>query len=221
MGVDLVGRFSAVRDGRALLSGGLRNVLSLADLKLGRLLDTFDGWARAGGRDAEVGPPERFAPTRVPEAAPWQLDLRGGQLRTIVWATGFRPDYRWLDVPVLDPKGRLRHDGGVVDSPACTRWACPCCDGAGPPSSTASSGTRGRSSTTSPGTWRRLPGADRQEPDRRPGATAGRPARRAPGWRRPGPPTWRPTRTSRRWPGPPGTAPARRWSAGRRCSARG
>ncbi|GAB3511412.1 NAD(P)/FAD-dependent oxidoreductase [Phytohabitans suffuscus] len=117
MGVDLVGRFSAVRDGRALLSGGLRNVLSLADLKLGRLLDTFDGWARAGGRDAEVGPPERFAPTRVPEAAPWQLDLRGGQLRTIVWATGFRPDYRWLDVPVLDPKGRLRHDGGVVDSP--------------------------------------------------------------------------------------------------------
>jgi putative flavoprotein involved in K+ transport len=33
-----------------------------------------------------------------------------------VWATGFRPDYSWLDVPVLDAKGRLRHDGGLVDS---------------------------------------------------------------------------------------------------------
>ena len=35
----------------------------------------------------------------------------------MVWATGYRPDYRWLDVPVLDAKGRLRHDGGVVDAP--------------------------------------------------------------------------------------------------------
>ena len=34
-----------------------------------------------------------------------------------MWATGFRPDYSWLDVPVLDRKGRLRHDGGVVDAP--------------------------------------------------------------------------------------------------------
>ena len=34
-----------------------------------------------------------------------------------MWATGFRPDYRWLDVPVVDAKGQLRHDGGVVESP--------------------------------------------------------------------------------------------------------
>ena len=32
-------------------------------------------------------------------------------------ATGFRPDYSWFDVPVLDRKGLIRHDGGVVDSP--------------------------------------------------------------------------------------------------------
>jgi len=46
-----------------------------------------------------------------------QLDLRSGRIRTIVWATGFRPDYSWLDVPVLDTKAQLRHEGGVVDSP--------------------------------------------------------------------------------------------------------
>ena len=39
MGVELVGRLAAVRDGRALFSGGLRNVCSLADLKLERLLE--------------------------------------------------------------------------------------------------------------------------------------------------------------------------------------
>ena len=117
MGVELVGRWAAVRDGLALFSGGLRNVFSLADLKMERLLDTFDEWARTHGRGAEVDPPERFAPTRVPDSARLQLDLRSGEIRTIVWATGFRPDYRWLDVPVIDAKGHLRHEGGVVESP--------------------------------------------------------------------------------------------------------
>jgi putative flavoprotein involved in K+ transport len=117
MGVELVGRWAAVRDGRALFSGGLRNMFSLADLKMNRLLGTFDEWARTSGYDAEVGPPERFAPTRVPSSARLQLDLGRGEIRAIVWATGFRPDYGWLDVPVVDAKGQLRHDGGVVDSP--------------------------------------------------------------------------------------------------------
>jgi putative flavoprotein involved in K+ transport len=117
LGVELVGRWAAVRDGRALFSGGLRNVFALADLKLERLLDSFDAWAESSGRAAELGPPERFAPTRVPAAPRWQLDLGNGEIGAIVWATGARPDYRWLDVPVLDDKGRLRHDGGVVDSP--------------------------------------------------------------------------------------------------------
>ncbi|HEX9035187.1 MAG TPA: NAD(P)-binding domain-containing protein [Streptosporangiaceae bacterium] len=117
MGVELVGRWAAARDGRALFSGGLRNVFSLADLKMRRLLDTFDKWALAHGRDAEVDPPERFAPTRVPESTRLQLDLESGEIRAIVWATGFRPDYQWLDVPVVDAKGQLRHDGGVTGSP--------------------------------------------------------------------------------------------------------
>jgi putative flavoprotein involved in K+ transport len=116
-GVELVGRWAAVRDGRALFSGGLRNMFSLADLKLGRLLDTFDEWALAQGCEAAIKAPERFARTRVPESARLQLDLRSGEIATIVWATGFRPDYRWLDVPVVDAKGQLRHEGGVVDSP--------------------------------------------------------------------------------------------------------
>ena len=49
MGVELVGRLAAVRDGRALFSGGLRNLFALADLKMERLLDTFDEWARING----------------------------------------------------------------------------------------------------------------------------------------------------------------------------
>jgi putative flavoprotein involved in K+ transport len=113
-GVEIVGKLAAVRDGRALFSGGLANQLALADLKMERLLDTFDGWARDSNVDSEVGPVERFAPTRAPPSTRLSLDLRSGEIRTIVWATGYRPDYRWLNVPVLTPKAELRHDGGVV-----------------------------------------------------------------------------------------------------------
>ena len=35
----------------------------------------------------------------------------------MVWETGFRPDYGWLDAPVIDAKSQLYREGGVVDSP--------------------------------------------------------------------------------------------------------
>jgi putative flavoprotein involved in K+ transport len=116
LGVKLVGRWAAVRDGKALFSGGLNNQFTLADLKMNRLLDTFDAWARENGRDSETAPPERFEPTRTPETT-LELNLESGEIRSILWATGFRPDYSWLHAPVLDRKGRLLHDGGIVNAP--------------------------------------------------------------------------------------------------------
>jgi len=113
-GVELVGRLAAVRDGKALFSGGLRNQFALADLKMERLLDTFDEWAQAQTDGTDAGPVERFEPTRMPASSRLSVDLASGEIKTIVWCTGFHPDYRWLHVPVVDAKGYLRHDGGVV-----------------------------------------------------------------------------------------------------------
>ena len=117
IGVKLVGRFAGINGSRAQFSGSLRNKCELADLKLGRLLNTIDEWATANGLDDLVPPPHRFAPTKVDASPPLDLDLASGEIETIIWATGFRPDYSWLDVTVLDGKGMIRHDGGVVDSP--------------------------------------------------------------------------------------------------------
>jgi putative flavoprotein involved in K+ transport len=117
IGVKLVGRFAGIRDGRAIFSGSLANQCALADLKLGRLLDTFDAWAQTAGFNGGIGRPERFPPTRVPASPPLELDLTSGEIRTIIWATGYRPDYSWLNVPVLDRKAQIRHDGGVTEAP--------------------------------------------------------------------------------------------------------
>jgi putative flavoprotein involved in K+ transport len=114
-GVEIRGRLGMIRDGVALFSGGLRNQCKLADLKMNRLLDTIDEWALENGFD-EPSEPERLPPTEVGDE-PMTLDLNDGSIRTIVWATGFRPDYSWLHVDVLDHKGRIRHDGGVTTSP--------------------------------------------------------------------------------------------------------
>jgi putative flavoprotein involved in K+ transport len=125
-GVRLVGRLMGFAQGRAQFSGSLRNVCTLADLKMRRLLATFDQWATDEGLDGGLGEPERQESTRVPPSPPLTLDLDAEGIRTIVWATGFRPDYSWLDVPVLDRKGELRHDGGVVgDAPGLYRIGLP------------------------------------------------------------------------------------------------
>jgi putative flavoprotein involved in K+ transport len=115
-GVAIVGRLVAIRDGKALFSGTLRNVCALADLKMNRLLDVFDEWASASRIAPDVEGIERFAATEVDASPRLSLDL-ASETRTILWATGFEPDYSWLDVPVFDRKGHLKHDRGVVDAP--------------------------------------------------------------------------------------------------------
>ena len=118
IGVKLVGRLVGISEnGKAQFSGSLRNMCALSDLKIGRLLHRIDEWAQRSGFDAAAGPPHRLAPTRVEPSPPLGMDLGSGEIKAIIWATGYRPDYSWLEVPVLDRKGRIQHDGGVVSSP--------------------------------------------------------------------------------------------------------
>jgi putative flavoprotein involved in K+ transport len=117
IGVKLTGRLAGIADGRAQFSGSLHNNCAMADLKMNRLLSAIDSWASEHGLDGEIEAPHRLAPTEVDATPPLGLNLAGGRIRTIVWATGYRPDYSWLKVPVVDRKGQIRHDGGVTEQP--------------------------------------------------------------------------------------------------------
>ena len=138
IGVKLVGRLAGIRGRQgAVLRLAAQPVRARRpqDEPAARH-DRRVGARRTASSDA-VDPPHRFEPTRVEASPPLGLDLARGGIRTILWATGFRPDYSWLDVPVLDRKGHVRHDGGVVGAPACTSWACRSCGAASRASSTA------------------------------------------------------------------------------------
>lgn len=112
-GVRVVGKLGRLRDGVAQFSGGLANTVRLADLKQNRLLERFDAWAAEEG-PGDLGAPWRPEPTPVERSPRLEIDLAREGIRTVLWATGYRADRSWLDLPVLDHQGRLEHDGGVV-----------------------------------------------------------------------------------------------------------
>ncbi|MEM8767452.1 MAG: NAD(P)-binding domain-containing protein [Pseudomonadota bacterium] len=110
-GVEIVGRFAGISDGKAQFSGNLPHLCKSADLKLKRLLDRFAEAVPGVLRNDELNvEPTMFGRPRL------AIKL-GDEIKSVLWATGYAPDYSWLDVDVLDRKGRLRHDGGVVAAP--------------------------------------------------------------------------------------------------------
>ena len=75
---------------------------ALFDLKMGRLLDMIDAWAIDSGQ--RVGrATTRLPPTRV-EDSRRSASIRRREIKTIIWATGYRPDNSAFELPVLDAK---------------------------------------------------------------------------------------------------------------------
>ena len=116
-GVEIVGKLVAIDSATAKFSGALRNHCALADLKMNRLLVGIDDWIRQAEREDEFGAASRPVPTRLHRTPRLSLDLGRSGIRSVIWATGFRPDHSWVDLPVFDHKGRIRHSGGVAAAP--------------------------------------------------------------------------------------------------------
>ncbi|MEM8570325.1 MAG: NAD(P)/FAD-dependent oxidoreductase [Pseudomonadota bacterium] len=112
LGVELTGRLMDIRGSRALFSGGLAHQCAAADAKLNRLLSRIDEHLPEGAAPHR----ERLAPVRPPKQPRLELDLSSGEIGSVVWATGYRPQLDWLTLPVHDRRGRLVHSGGVVDA---------------------------------------------------------------------------------------------------------
>ncbi len=114
LGVRLVGRLMAIRGTTALCSGGLGSLVANADLKQARLLRRIDEWVYEQGMAGLIGPATEPIPTELTDV-PTELDLRS--MSAVIWATGFRPAYGWLDPRARDHRGRIVHDGGVASMP--------------------------------------------------------------------------------------------------------
>jgi putative flavoprotein involved in K+ transport len=112
-GVRILGR-AVGAEGRALhLRDDLAETTGAAQAALERLLARIDIVADASG-----APPAADAMRTLQfGASPTAFDLGAEGIRTVLWATGYRRDYSWLKVPVLDVAGEICHDGGITPSP--------------------------------------------------------------------------------------------------------
>ncbi len=115
-GVRLVGRLSGVDGSQVTLATNLGTVIEAADRRAARVLGRIDAAIQRLGLTAEVFDAEPLAgvaPTFVPDS----LDLDAAGITTIVWATGHRRPYPWLDLPVLDRHGEICQYRGVTPVP--------------------------------------------------------------------------------------------------------
>lgn len=114
LGVRLAGRVLHADDTRVVFADDLAAVTADADERLGRLLDRIDDHVAA--TETDVPAADRPAPVTVPPS-PGVLDLEVEDVTTVVWATGYRRTYPWLELDVLDPRGEIAHVDGATAIP--------------------------------------------------------------------------------------------------------
>jgi putative flavoprotein involved in K+ transport len=108
-GIQLTGRLAWVDGHAAGFAPDLGRTVATADVRMHRILTEIDGHIDASGLAAEVLDPDPPPAIEIgqPARVPLRLDLRERGITSVLWATGFRRAYPWLQVPVLDPRGEI------------------------------------------------------------------------------------------------------------------
>jgi putative flavoprotein involved in K+ transport len=114
-GMTLLGRIEAVSGERLSLAGDLSANLARADAFFAqRFGDLCDRFIERSGIEA---PPDDRVPFDFEPPELRELDLAGHGISSVIWTTGYRLDYGWLDLPILDEQGFPRQQRGVSDVP--------------------------------------------------------------------------------------------------------
>lgn len=111
-GVRLVGSARDANDTRIALDDDVEALLAKGDEGVTAFIAAVDRYVEAQGIDvppATIAPPLRFTASPIES-----LDLDDKGVRSIVWATGYRYDYRWIDCAVFDERGRPSQRRGVT-----------------------------------------------------------------------------------------------------------
>jgi putative flavoprotein involved in K+ transport len=119
-GVVLLGTLSAVSQGGLQFADNLVDHIQFADEAsntVKRYIDDYIERAGLPAPPAEDDPAETIVP-RLPNPPILSLDWRESGIKTVVWCTGFRGDFGWVQIPnALDKDGQPLHDEGVGACP--------------------------------------------------------------------------------------------------------
>jgi putative flavoprotein involved in K+ transport len=114
-GIEIVGRIERVEGDRLRLAPDLEASLQRVDAFFDqRFKAVIDRYIEAAGVDA---PADDRVSVDVRPAPIDELDLGRAGVSTVLWATGYRLDYSWMDLPIFDEYGYPRQRRGVTDVP--------------------------------------------------------------------------------------------------------
>jgi putative flavoprotein involved in K+ transport len=115
-GIRLYGGVESAGGATVRFSDDLAARLAAADMRFEEeLRPLFDAYIAAAGIDAP--PDDRPPPDDYVPPAARELDLDAAGIGAVIWATGYRLDFGWVDLPVLDEWGYPRHRRGVTTQP--------------------------------------------------------------------------------------------------------
>lgn len=120
-GMRLVGRFQGAEGERAAFAPDLAANLEFADRFFPeRFLGDLETFAERRGIDLEPWQPDDadVAEVRPPEVT--ELDLAAEGISTVLWTSGYRLAFDWIELPIFDETGLPRHDRGVTEVPGLT-----------------------------------------------------------------------------------------------------
>ncbi len=111
-GMRLYGRLADVRGTALAFKPDLRAKLDAADAVYLGIRAMIDRHIADNGIPAPEAP--AYVPAWEPETEPLGLDLAEAGIASVVWATGFRSDWSWIDVPAFTGTGYPEHTRGVT-----------------------------------------------------------------------------------------------------------
>ncbi|MBQ1089337.1 MSMEG_0569 family flavin-dependent oxidoreductase [Streptomyces sp. B93] len=114
-GMRLYGRLTGIRGTGLEFADDLKANLDRADAVAEDIKDAIDAYIEAQGIAAPQEP--RYVPVWEPCEQPDRLDLETAGIASVVWSTGFRRDYRWVEAPVFDGRGYPMHWRGATSTP--------------------------------------------------------------------------------------------------------
>jgi putative flavoprotein involved in K+ transport len=118
-GVTLLGRVKAARDGVIEIAPDLGKSLAEGETTYSIFLDMVDAHVQQHGLKLPEEPAARAVlpdPPCVTEPLR-RLDISADGIGAVIWATGYGPDFGWIDVPVLDGRGEPLHRHGIAEVP--------------------------------------------------------------------------------------------------------
>ncbi|AHC23747.1 MULTISPECIES: MSMEG_0569 family flavin-dependent oxidoreductase [Mycobacteriaceae] len=111
-GMTLYGSLTDGRDGQLRFAPNLTTALDHADSVYNSICADIDAYIEQ--KEIPAPPASRYIPVWTPEDEPTTLDLVGRNVTSIVWAIGYRPDYRWIEASAFDGAGRPMQTRGIT-----------------------------------------------------------------------------------------------------------